>query len=357
MGADEHEMLSSDVREIQDRCDLLVFLQGEEVDDRLTLCRPLCFRDLIGGEREGSSGIREEEEVIMVLGREDALHLVFVLHGNIHSFSSSPLGPEEIRFHSLDVGILREGDDDILIRYGIFRIEFSDCPFVDEGPSRISELGFELFELSSHDGTHPFRIGEDILEIGDEEELLGKLVLDLLPLKTAEPLELHLEDGLCLPVAQPESLHQVVMRIFPRFRGLYGRDDLVDMIKGNLQTFEDVGSRFGDSKLVSGPSDDDFPTVFQKLLEDFEQIEELRLETSLMETDHVESEGSLQRSELVELIQNLLRERILLELDDDPYRILVRLVTDVADSHDDLLSHEIGNLDDEIRFVQLIRDL
>jgi hypothetical protein len=76
--------------------------------------------------------------------------------------------------------------------------------------------------------------------------------------------------------------------------------------------------------------------VLDEDLEQFLQIEKTRLEP-VCERDHVVTEARLEIGALEELVEHLLRVRVLLEFDDDANAVAVGFVADVADALDDLV--------------------
>jgi hypothetical protein len=57
---------------------------------------------------------------------------------------------------------------------------------------------------------------------------------------------------------------------------------------------------------------------------------------------------------LVELVEDDLGDRVALELDHDPHAVAVRLVADVGDLGDLLVSDEIGDLADDAAVAELL---
>ncbi|EKD29448.1 MAG: hypothetical protein ACD_78C00408G0002 [uncultured bacterium (gcode 4)] len=270
---DEGEMFPLDSSEIEDGGDLFFFLEREEIDDRLTLGSALCLRYLVGWEWKYSTRIGEEEEIAMIAGREDDLYFVFVFDRDIDPLPSTTLCAESGWFDAFDVRILGEGDDDFFIGDSIFWIPFSDRSDIDLGSTRIPVLVLDFSEFISHNGVHPLWTSEDILEISDEEELLGEFVLDLFAFETGETLELHLEDGLWLLVRESELGHEIIMRFFftPRF---FDRlDHRIDIVEGDFETFEDVGASLSDHELVASSAFDNFTAVDDEFFEHLEEIE------------------------------------------------------------------------------------
>ena len=66
-------------------------------------------------------------------------------------------------------------------------------------------LRLELGQLVRDDGQHLARVGEQVLELGDEPDDARVLVLDLLALERGQPSQLHLEDGVGLGLGELEA--------------------------------------------------------------------------------------------------------------------------------------------------------
>ena len=64
--------------------------------------------------------------------------------------------------------------------------------------------------------------------------------LQLLDLEPGQPREPHVEDRLGLPLGQPEALLQLARSPSRCRRGPDQLDDLVDVVDGDLETFQDV---------------------------------------------------------------------------------------------------------------------
>ena len=83
----------------------------------------------------------------------------------------------------------------------------------------------------------------------DRLQQLRHLVEDLLPLESGQPLQLHVEDGLRLNLAQRELRDESVTRLGHGLRSADELDDRVEVVERNLQPFENVIARFCLSQL------------------------------------------------------------------------------------------------------------
>ena len=186
-------------------------------------------------------------------------------------------------------------------------------------------------------------------------EQLGELVEDLLPLESGEPLQLHVEDRLRLNLREAELGHQPVARLAGSLRSANQRDHRVEMIERDLEPFEEVVARLGLLQLEFGPAPDDLAA---ELHEAFDQLEERQhLRPAADDRQHDDPEARLQRRVFVEVVENDLRHLGALQLDDDAHAVAIGFVTQIGDALDRLLADQVGNPFDQLRLVDLIRDL
>ncbi|CRZ63547.1 Uncharacterised protein [Vibrio cholerae] len=84
------------------------------------------------------------------------------------------------------------------------------------------------------------------------------------------------------------------------------------------------------------------------------QVKQLRL--TVIECHHVDTEGGLQLSVGIQVVQNHFANRITLTLNHNAHTVFVRLVTQCTDPFDFFLFHQLSDFFDQARFVHLIRD-
>ena len=132
-------------------------------------------------------------------------------------------------------------------------------------------------------------------------------------------------------------------------------DDLVDVVDGDLQTFEDVlpVARLGEVELA--PAYDDPQPVSDEVLQHLAQRHDLRLAVDERQQDG--AERRLHLRVLVQAVQHDVRHRVALELDHDAHAVAVGLVAHVADLGELLVAHQPRDLLDEARLVHHERDL
>ena len=127
-----------------------------------------------------------------------------------------------------------------------------------------------------------------------------------------------------------------------------------------FETLEDVLALERLVEVELRAAHDDRVPVRDVVLEDFLERHHLRHQAARSrvghERQHDDAERRLHRRVLVELIQDHARNRIALQLDDDAHAVLVGLVPQVGDAFELLVANEIGDVLDQLRAVDLIRN-
>ena len=216
-------------------------------------------------------------------------------------------------------------------------------------------LRLNRFQLVGHHPHQQELARKDRAQLLDNLHQLRELVHDLLPLEAGEALELHLQNGLGLELGQAEVRHQALAGLGGRLRPANEPDDLVEAVQRDAQPLEDVGPRLGLAKLELGPAPDDLATKLDELLDELEQVQDLR--PAAGDGQHDDAEGGLELRVLVEVVQDDLWHLSALQLDDDPHAVAVRLVAQVGDPLDRLLAHQVRDVLDQPLLVDLVGNL
>ena len=201
----------------------------------------------------------------------------------------------------------------------------------------------------------PLVAGENASQMLDRLQQLGELVENLLPLEPGQALQLHLEDGLRLQLREAELAHQAVTCLGRALRPADQRDDGIEVIERDPQPLEDVRTRLRLAQLELDAAAHDLAAELDELLDELEQVQHAR--PSADDREHDDAEARLQGGVLVQVVQHHLRHLAALHLDHDAHAVAIRLVAQVGDALDDLVAHQVGDLLDQARLVDLIRDL
>ena len=183
--------------------------------------------------------------------------------------------------------------------------------------------------------------GQDRAQPLDQLQQLGQLVEDLLALEAGEALQLHVEDGLRLDLAEAELRHQAVARLGRVLRRADERDHRVEVVERDLQALEDVGARLGLAQLELGAPAHDLAAELDEVSISSTSVQHLR--PAADDRQHDDAEAALQRRVLVEIVQDDLADLAALQVDDDAHAVAIGLVADVGDAFDRLLAHQLGD--------------
>jgi len=166
----------------------------------------------------------------------------------------------------------------------------------------VAVLLLEVGKLALDDGEHLARVGEQVLELGDELDDGAVLVLDLLALQRRQATQLHLQDGVGLHLGELELLHEVGAGYIHVGRRADGLDHLVQVVEGDLQAFQDVRPLLRPRELELRAPPDDVAPVRDVVLQHPLQAERLGL--AVDQRQHVGAEARLQRGVLEQLLHH-----------------------------------------------------
>ena len=333
----------------------LARLHLNDVDDVHTLGGLAAFRDLIALLAVDLAGVGKEQNIVVGRRGEHVHHRVLLTGGDaLLAHAALTLSGVFGHRRALDVAVLRQGEDALLLLDQVLDVQLV-LHILDLGLAVVAELVGNGGQLLLEDGLHQSLVAEDTQEVGDLLLQLLVLGLELLPVKTLQRLQAHIQNGLGLHVVQPEALHQVLLGVV--VAAADDLDDLVDVVLGDQQALQQVGALLGLFQVEAGPADDDLLLEFQVLVDDVPQGQYFRLPLVFHKRQHIDGKGGLQLGLGKQTVQHHLGIGVALELDHDTHTVAVGLVPDVGDTLQPLVLHLVGNGLDEHPLVHLIGQL
>src|SRR5262252_3636795 len=340
--------------------DLLARRQADQVDDGLAFARRRGVGDFVDFQFIDLPLVGEDHQVAVGRGDEDVRD--DVLRPRAHAPAPGP--PAPLRFihrqrRALDVTRMCQRDHHVLVGYQVFERQL-DAALDDLCAPFVGVLLLNRAQFLDDHVPQNSLVSEDLFQLRDQLDHLFVLVDDLLPFEGREAAELHIEYRLRLNLRELELVDQPLLGVVRGLRRADQLDDLVDDVDGLLQAFQDVRAAPGLLQLVVRAVAHDLATEGDELVERIGQVENLRLAVDDREVDHPERD--LHLSHLVQLVQDDLRDGVAFEFDDDSDLLLrgrfaVGLVADFGNALDLLVVDQVGDLFDQLRLVDLERDL
>ena len=193
--------------------DLIVRLNIQEVLDRTTL-RVLCaLRYLINLQPIALALRGKEQQCRVHRGRIDILDEILVAClRTLGADTTTALCPELAQRCPLDISHMRNGDDHLIIRIKVFRIQLLGS-VNDIGLSLVAILLLDLQQLVLDHLHTQVVVFQDLLQIGDQFLDLLIFRTQLVLLQASQLAQAHLDNGTRLNIRKRETLHQTLDRV------------------------------------------------------------------------------------------------------------------------------------------------
>ena len=339
-GSQDHELRRIEIADGHGGGNGFILPQVQQVDDGFSTTDASAFRDLVDHLPVDPSAARKEEHAVMRGGHEQVFHEVFLAGGHAgDALSSAFLGAVGVDGDSLDVSGVADRDDAGLVRDQVQNVDIV-LRNRDFGPSLVTVAFLQIGQLVLDQIVDLFRVAQQVLQVGDQLLQLFVFGLDLFAFQPRELVESHFENGLGLYFAEIEGGYQRVTRLVAAAGGTDNPDDLVQVVQGLKQAFQDMRARLGLGQLVTEAAGDDLEAVLDELGQDF--FERHHLRAPIDDGQHDGAKGCLQHRVLVEVTQNDVAHDAFLEFDDDADRFLaIGFITQVGNAFNDLFLHQV----------------
>src|SRR5690606_30952761 len=365
------------------------FVQRQQVDQRTATRSARGLRNLEGTQPVDLALAGEQQQGRVAVGHQQVLDVVLILHaGGGLALAAATLrlvGGERL---ALGIATVGDGDDALFLGDQVGNGQVLTRGD-DLGTADIAELGLDLLQLLADDFHQALGAGQDADQLADQAEYFLIFGQQLFVLQASQAVQTQLEDGLGLFRRQVVlAVTQTVLRIQPfRTAGIgtgaldhgfhgagrpgggnqaflgFGRgrraldqlDDRVDVRQRNGLAFENVATLARLAQLVHGPTGHHFTAVTDEHLEHVLEVHGLRL--TVDQRHDVDAEHTRHLGLGVQIVQHHVRHFAATQLDHHAHAVLVGLVTQLGDAFDLLLFHQLGDLLDQTRLVQLVRQL
>ena len=247
-------------------------------------------------------GRGEEQQPVVVGGGDEVLDDVVAAQGRAaHALAATLLQPVLVAQGALGVAAAGDGDDQLLVGDQVLHREVAVGGDDLRAPV-VAVLLLDLAELVGDDQTLAGLVGQDVLEVGDDQLELGQAVHDLLALQRREAPQLHGQDRLGLHVVDVEQLDQPGAGLVGVGRATDQRDDLVEGVERLDQAAVDVGVALGLGEAEAGASLDDVDLVGDPVAD--ERIDRQGARHAVDQRQHVGAEVALQLGVLEQVVEH-----------------------------------------------------
>ena len=261
-----HELLVVQAAQTQQCVDRVVGLDVEHVLDGATLEVLVALGYLVALEPVAAALACEEQHGLVHRSRVDIFGEVLLACAcSLRTYAAARLLAELAERCALDVAQVRYGDDNRVVRVEVFGVELV-LVRLDLRAALVAVLLLHLLQVVLHHLLAKLRVAENLLEVGNLTLQLLKLGVQLVDAQAGELREAHVDDGFRLQFVEVEALLEVALSVG---RSLGSTDDahnLVDVVAGDNQAFEDMGTLLSLLEVVLCAAYGDVVTVLYEIL-------------------------------------------------------------------------------------------
>ena len=249
---------------------------------------------------------------------------------------------------------MRDGDDHFVIGIEIFRIELFRSIY-DFRTTVVAVFFFHFNQLVLDDLLAKLLVTQNFFEVSDLLHQVFIFGMKLVLHQAGELAQAHFYDSTSLDFAQVEAGHQVRDSFVRSLGGTDNADYLVNVVRSDNQSFQDVRTFFGLAQVVTCTADYHFVTVFHEIFDQLLQVEQTW--TAMNQSHVVHTERSLKHGHLVKLVEHHAGVGITLDVDDDTHTFAVGFVVHIRNAFDFLVVRQISDALDQLSLVHPVRNL
>ena len=166
-GREQQVLVGREVARVDDGRDLLVVLDGKQVDHGRALGLAAAKRNLVHLLTVDLALVGEEEHVVVRRGDEELLdEVVFLELHAAHALAAALLLAVRGHRQALDVAAARDGDDHVLVGDEVLDVEVA-CFVGDLGAALVGVAALDLEHLVADDLLDEVLVVQDALVVGD----------------------------------------------------------------------------------------------------------------------------------------------------------------------------------------------
>ena len=190
--------------------------------------------------------VGEKENDIVGIGHGKQSHRVtFPVDGTNNSFATAVLQGVKVGGNPLNIATVAQGHHHSLMGDKVFFTELHLTVFNYFGSPLVTVLRLQVTDILLDEDKHAARVGEKVFQIGNRFQYLGVFIEYLFPFQVGQTAQLQIKNGLGLYLSQAKVAHQGLPSHLCGLRFAYGADNRVNLVKGNFQSFQNMGSGSG----------------------------------------------------------------------------------------------------------------
>ena len=236
VGSHEEELILNELLDGDNSGNLFALRQRQQVDNCRALSSTTSLGDFIALLTVYTASVGEEEDVVVRRGEEEMLCRVINLLAAATGFAyaATLLVAEVVERLALDIALMADGNNDVLLSNEVFDFHFRGITG-NFRAALVTEALLHIHQVFLDNVHNLMLICQHAFQPVDSLQHVGIFVFNLLTLETSQTLQAHIQNSLCLTLAQLEVIHEGSAGNICRRAAADGADNSVDIVESNLQ--------------------------------------------------------------------------------------------------------------------------
>ena len=162
--------------------------------------------------------------------------------------------------------------------HGIVAVEILSVHFLagilDHGAALVAKFLLDLNQFLLNDLAALGRIVKNGLQVLDGLAHLSQFIVQFFLLQTCELAQTHFNDGTSLNFGEAESFTQTLYSVLGRIAALDDGNHLVNIVAGNYQSLQNMGTLLGFLEIKLGATDHNLVTMLQEVVQQLLEVKQ-----------------------------------------------------------------------------------
>ena len=191
--------------------------------------------------------------------------IVFLAAAAGFAHAAAFLAAEIIQRLTFDISLMADSNNNIFFGYQVFNFHGRRI----NGKFRaacVAELFLHFKQIFFYNAQNFMFVCQNTLQPVNGFQNIYIFIINLFALQTGQPLQAHIQNGLCLALAEAEFFHQRSFGSIGIGAAADSADYFIKMVKRYFQAFQNMGAFFGLAEFISCTAGNNIFLMFQIII-------------------------------------------------------------------------------------------